>query len=187
MTWRVQNTRLSKKRLAELEQVDMNADGNHRWTFIEILEAACRTAIPFLLVDRVLDIVARAEKIPRPQKCHHQRAFFPSATIPHHPVMPGVLIIEALAQTAAILSFHRRRATSYPTTSRCIYFVGIDGARFKRPVVPGDQLILEGVGSRCEAWPTLSSSRRMRPHQLMDTVVAAEAELMCTDAPGRVN
>ena len=93
---------------------------------------------PFLLVDRVLEI--------EPGKSIHA---FKNVTInepffvghfPHHPVMPGVLIMEALAQAAGILSF--KTMDTKPDANSVFYFVGIDGARFKKPVMPDDQLHL---------------------------------------------
>ena len=94
---------------------------------------------PFLLVDRVLECVAgRAH--PRAQERHGQRAVLPGH-FPHRPVMPGVMILEALAQTAGILAFVT--AGVCPDENRAFYFVGIDKARFRKPVVPGDQLILK--------------------------------------------
>ncbi|HEX6213784.1 MAG TPA: 3-hydroxyacyl-ACP dehydratase FabZ, partial [Vicinamibacterales bacterium] len=65
---------------------------------------------------------------------------------PHRPVLPGVIILEALAQTAGILAFVT--AGVYPDESRPMYFVGIDKARFRRPVVPGDQLVLKATLER---------------------------------------
>ena len=94
---------------------------------------------PFLLVDRVLEVVP-GERITALKNVTMNEPFFPGH-YPHHPVMPGVLVIEALAQTAAILSF--KTMGSKPDDKSVYYFVGIDGARFKRPVTPGDQLILE--------------------------------------------
>ncbi len=94
---------------------------------------------PFLLIDRVLEVVP-GKRITALKNVTINEPFFPGH-FPHHPVMPGVLIIEALAQTAAILSF--KTMGSKPDDKSVYYFVGIDGARFKRPVTPGDQLILE--------------------------------------------
>ena len=94
---------------------------------------------PFLLVDRVLDVVP-GERITALKNVSINEPFFPGH-YPHHPVMPGVLIIEALAQTAAILSF--KTMGDKPDDQSVYYFVGIDNARFKRPVEPGDQLVLE--------------------------------------------
>ena len=87
--------------------------------------------------------------------------------------MPGVLIIEALAQTAAILSF--KSMGGKPDDKSVYYFVGIDGARFKRPVGPGDQLIMDVsiTASKRGIWKFAAQAK-------VDGLVAAEAELMCT-------
>jgi 3-hydroxyacyl-[acyl-carrier-protein] dehydratase len=105
------------------------------------------------------------------QERHHQRAFLHGA-LSRTPVMPGVLILEALAQAAGCC-----RLTPWarcPTKTTVYYFVGIDGARFKRPVEPGDQLILESRSTACV--PASTSSRAWR----VGEEVACEAELMCT-------
>jgi 3-hydroxyacyl-[acyl-carrier-protein] dehydratase len=99
---------------------------------------------PFLLVDRVIECV--------PGKCIHaiknvtiNEPFFPGH-FPHRPVMPGVMILEALAQAAGILAF--KTAGIVPDEQTRFYFVGIDKARFRRPVEPGDQLILKATLDR---------------------------------------
>ncbi len=126
---------------------------------------------PFLLVDRVLEF----------QK-HHSIKALKNVTInepffvghfPNRPVMPGVLMLEALAQTAALLSFES--ADTQPDDDTVVYFVGIDGARFKRPVEPGDQLILEAVIDRAKGGIYKYKTRASVAGQ-----TAVEAELMCT-------
>ena len=92
---------------------------------------------------------------------------------PARPVMPGVLMLEALAQTAALLSFES--AGQELDDDLVVYFVGIDGARFKRPVEPGDQLILEASIERVKA-----SIVKYRTRASVDGETAVEAELMCT-------
>ena len=94
---------------------------------------------PFLLIDRVLDCEP-GKKIRALKNVTINEPFF-QGHFPHFPVMPGVLIIEAMAQGAAILSF--RTMNHLPDENSVYYFVGIDNARFKRPVTPGDQLLLE--------------------------------------------
>ena len=125
---------------------------------------------PFLLVDRVLEI--------EPNKSIHayknvtiNEPFF-VGHFPHHPVMPGVLIMEALAQAAGILSFKTMGAK--PDDNSVFYFVGIDNARFKKPVLPGDQLHLhvEIVRQMRGIWKYKVEAR-------VDGEVAAQAELMC--------
>ena len=93
---------------------------------------------PFLLVDRVLECRS-GESIRALKNITYNEPFF-TGHFPHRPVMPGVIIIEALAQAAGILAF--RTGGVIPDENTKFYFVGIDKARFRRPVVPGDQLIL---------------------------------------------
>lgn len=126
---------------------------------------------PFLLVDRVLEVIS-GERIVALKNVTVNEPFFPGH-YPHHPVMPGVLIIEALAQAAAILSF--KTLGGKPDDKSVYYFVGIDGARFKRPVSPGDQLILEVSiqANKRGIWKFAAQAK-------VDGQVAAEAELMCT-------
>ena len=126
---------------------------------------------PFLLVDRVLEVVP-GEKIRALKNVTVNEPFFPGH-YPHHPVMPGVLIVEALAQAAAILSF--KTLGSKPDDKSVYYFVGIDGARFKRPVGPGDQLILDVsiILNKRGIWKYKATAS-------VDGQLVAEAELMCT-------
>ena len=98
---------------------------------------------PFLLVDRVLEC-RPGQSIRALKNVTYNEPFFPGH-FPGRPVMPGVMIIEALAQAAGILCFVT--ATSFPTTDTRFYFVGIDKARFRRPVVPGDQLHADGAAA----------------------------------------
>ena len=93
---------------------------------------------PFLLVDRVLEC-RPGESIRALKNVTYNEPFFPGH-FPTRPVMPGVMIIEALAQTAGILAFVT--AGTVPNEESRFYFVGIDKARFRKPVEPGDQLIL---------------------------------------------
>ncbi|WIM06213.1 MAG: 3-hydroxyacyl-ACP dehydratase FabZ [Candidatus Nitricoxidivorans perseverans] len=127
---------------------------------------------PILLVDRVLEIVP-GERITALKNVSMNEPFFPGH-YPHHPVMPGVLIVEALAQTSAILSF-KSQGDKKPDDKSVYYFAGIDGARFKRPVSPGDQLIMESAVKMCKRgiWKFACTAK-------VDGQVAAEAELMCT-------
>jgi 3-hydroxyacyl-[acyl-carrier-protein] dehydratase len=99
---------------------------------------------PFLLVDRVLECVS-GKHITALKNVTINEPFFPGH-FPHRPVFPGVIILEALAQTAGILAFVT--AGVYPDEHRQLYFVGIDNARFRRPVEPGDQLILKATLTR---------------------------------------
>jgi 3-hydroxyacyl-[acyl-carrier-protein] dehydratase len=126
---------------------------------------------PMLLVDRVLEVIP-GERIVALKNVSINEPFFPGH-YPHHPVMPGVLVIEALAQTAAILSF--KTMGGKPDDKSVYYFVGIDGARFKRPVSPGDQLIFEVsiLANKRGIWKFAAQAK-------VDGQIAAEAELMCT-------
>jgi len=94
---------------------------------------------PFLLVDRVLECVP-GQTIRALKNVTVNEPYFPGH-FPHRPVMPGVMILEALAQAAGILAF--RTVDVVPDENTKFYFVGIDEARFRRPVQPGDQVILE--------------------------------------------
>jgi 3-hydroxyacyl-[acyl-carrier-protein] dehydratase len=94
---------------------------------------------PFLLVDRVLECVAGKHCVALKNVTFNE-PFFPGH-FPHRPVMPGVLIIEALAQAAGILAF--KTAKVVPDINTRFYFVAIDHARFRKPVEPGDQLMLK--------------------------------------------
>ncbi len=126
---------------------------------------------PFLLVDRVIDYTPE-QSLTAIKNVTINEPFF-QGHFPHRPVMPGVLILEALAQASAILSF--KTTGSLPDEKSVYYFVGIDKARFKRPVEPGDQLRLEA-----------RLKRRVRGMWLFEATafvgeeVAASAELMCT-------
>lgn len=93
---------------------------------------------PFLLVDRVLECTS-GRSIRAIKNVTYNEPFFPGH-FPHRPVMPGVMILEALAQAAGILAFVT--AGVIPDENTRFYFVGVDKARFRRPVQPGDQLLL---------------------------------------------
>ncbi len=126
---------------------------------------------PILLVDRVLDI-EKGKMIRALKNISINEPFF-TGHFPHRPVMPGVLMLEALAQAAALLAFDTLGVT--PDDKTVYYFAGIDGARFKRPVEPGDQLILEVELLRMKAGIFKFGARA-----LVEGEVATEAELMCT-------
>jgi 3-hydroxyacyl-[acyl-carrier-protein] dehydratase len=127
---------------------------------------------PFLLVDRVLSVEAK-KNIVAFKNVSINEPFF-SGHFPHYAVMPGVLIVEALAQAAAILSFVS--AERMPDDKSVIYLVGIDHARFKRPVTPGDQLYLH--------IQMLAAKRGLLKYAAQAKVeeqVVAECELMCME------
>jgi 3-hydroxyacyl-[acyl-carrier-protein] dehydratase len=99
---------------------------------------------PFLLVDRVLDCQA-GQYVHAIKNVTFNEPFFPGH-FPQRPVMPGVMIIEALAQTCGILAF--KTVDVVPDSDTRFYFVAIDHARFRRPVVPGDQILLKAMLKR---------------------------------------
>ncbi|MFZ9652156.1 MAG: 3-hydroxyacyl-ACP dehydratase FabZ [Steroidobacteraceae bacterium] len=124
---------------------------------------------PFLLVDRVLECV-KGERIRALKNVTYNEPFFPGH-FPHRPVMPGVIIIEALAQAAGILAFVT--AGVVPDDQTRFYFVGIDKARFRRPVEPGDQLILTAELER-----TMRGIWKFRAAAYVSDAEVASAELM---------
>ena len=126
---------------------------------------------PILLVDRVLEI-DKGKRIKALKNVSINEPYF-SGHFPHRPVMPGVLMLEALAQAAALLAFDMLGTT--PDDKTVYYFAGIDGARFKRPVEPGDQLILEVTLDRMKA-----GIFKFKACAKVGEEIAAEAELMCT-------
>jgi 3-hydroxyacyl-[acyl-carrier-protein] dehydratase len=126
---------------------------------------------PILLVDRVLEI-EKGKSIRALKNVSINEPFF-TGHFPHRPVMPGVLMLEALTQAAALLAFDMLGTA--PDDKTVYYFAGIDGARFKRPVEPGDQLILEVSLDRMKA-----GIFKFKARALVGTEVATEAELMCT-------
>lgn len=126
---------------------------------------------PFLLVDRVTAIEL-GKRITALKNVTINEPFF-QGHFPHYAVMPGVLIVEALAQVSGLLSL---KSTGQKADDKTVfYFVGIDGARFKRPVVPGDQLVLESE--------FLLEKRGLIKYAVkasVDGQLACEAELLCT-------
>jgi 3-hydroxyacyl-[acyl-carrier-protein] dehydratase len=126
---------------------------------------------PILLVDRVLEL-DKGVRIKALKNVTINEPFF-VGHFPHRPVMPGVMMLEALAQAAALLSIETLGIQL--DDKSVFYFAGIDGARFKRPVEPGDQLVLEVTLDRAKAGIFKFSGRAS-----VGTETAAEAELMCT-------
>ena len=129
---------------------------------------------PFLMVDRVLECEP-GKRIRAIKNVSANEPYFPGH-FPHRPVMPGVLILEAMAQAAGILVF--RTLGTRPDERSVYYYAGIDKARFKRPVVPGDQLEIEItiVGSKRGIWKFVCSAR-------VAGAIVAEAEILCTVRP----
>lgn len=126
---------------------------------------------PFLLVDKILEIEL-GKSIVGIKNVSINEPFFPGH-FPGHPVMPGVLIIEAMAQVAAILAY----SSDESIRSKITYFVGIDNARFRKPVMPGDQLRIEIEATGCKRGIWIFSAKAS-----VDGKLVAEAELKATFA-----
>jgi 3-hydroxyacyl-[acyl-carrier-protein] dehydratase len=131
---------------------------------------------PFLLVDRVLEC-HKGESIRAIKNVTYNEPFFPGH-FPYRPVMPGVIIIEALAQAAGILAFVT--AGVVPDAETRFYFVGIDKARFRKPVEPGDQLVLTAKLER-----TMRGIWKFSAVALVDDAEVASAELMVAPETGK--
>ena len=131
---------------------------------------------PFMLVDRVLEWQP-GKMIRALKNVTYNEPFFPGH-FPERPVMPGVIIIEALAQTTGILTF--LSSETVPDANSRFYFVGIDKARFRKPVEPGDQLILEAEVERClrGIWKFTTRAR-------VGESEVAQAEIMVTPEAGK--
>lgn len=129
---------------------------------------------PFLLVDRVVEYSSDGERCVAIKNVTINEPFF-GGHFPGHPVMPGVLILEAMAQTSAL---HARLRLGKLDGEQIVYLVAIDKAKFRRPVVPGDQLSLQStlVRGRGRIW-------KFRGQTLVGDQVVAEAEYMATLPP----
>ncbi len=125
---------------------------------------------PFLLVDRIVEIEL-GKRVLGLKNVTINEPFFPGH-FPHNPVMPGVLIIEALAQAAAVLAF--KTDGTIPDKDAMVYFASVDNVRFKRPVVPGDQLMLD-----VEIVRTIRNIWKFKGVARVAGEVATEAEFMC--------
>ena len=126
---------------------------------------------PFLFVDRVIEL-EKGKHIRCLKNVTINEPFF-GGHFPHRPVMPGVLMLEALAQAAALLAFETLDVV--PDENTVYYFAGIDGARFKRPVEPGDQLVLEAELLRMK-----SGIFKFAARAKVGDAIAVEAQLLCT-------
>ena len=127
---------------------------------------------PFLLIDRVTDCQPGVSLTGYKNVSYNEPYF--TGHFPQRPIMPGVLILEALAQATGILAF--RTVGKIPDGTSLYYFVGIDNARFKQPVQPGDQLVLEVefVKEKRGIW-------KFNGKALVDGKVVCSAELMCAE------
>ena len=131
---------------------------------------------PFLLVDRVLEC-RKGKSIRAIKNVTYNEPFF-TGHFPYRPVMPGVMIIEALAQTAGILAFVT--AGVVPDENTRFYFVGIDKARFRKPVEPGDQIVLTATLQRA-----LKGIWKFHTVALVDGAEVAHAEMMVAPESGK--
>ena len=127
---------------------------------------------PFLLVDKVIDCVP-FESIVAVKNVTYNEPFF-TGHFPQSPVMPGVLILEAMAQATGVLAFHSFKTTS--KSDAMYYLVGVDKARFKNPVVPGDQLILKANLKR-----NIRGIYRFEATAYVDEQLVSSAEFMTTE------
>jgi beta-hydroxyacyl-ACP dehydratase FabZ len=125
---------------------------------------------PFLLVDRVIELVPD-DRIIALKNVTMNEPFFPGH-FPGQPVMPGVLIIEAMAQAGGLLAYESGTADN---SGMLIYFMGMDKVRFRKPVIPGDQLIFE---AKILKWR--SKAAKMSGTASVDNQLVAEAELMAS-------
>jgi 3-hydroxyacyl-[acyl-carrier-protein] dehydratase len=125
---------------------------------------------PFLLVDRVTEIEP-GKKLVGYKNVTANEEFF-NGHFPGHPVMPGVLQIEALAQAAAILAY---KSANLDPKNYVVYLMSIDGAKFRKPVVPGDRLVLtaEVIRQKGQVW-------KQRGVATVDGAVVSEAEFLAT-------
>jgi len=151
------------------EQEKKQDDGMNGMDIHEVLDHLPHR-YPFLLIDRVLDCKP-GESLVALKNVSFNEPYF-TGHFPVRPVMPGVLILEALAQATGILAF--RTTESQPSDGYLYYFVGIDEARFKQPVEPGDQLILKVKLKR-----NVRNIWKFSAEALVDGNVVASAEIMC--------
>jgi 3-hydroxyacyl-[acyl-carrier-protein] dehydratase len=125
---------------------------------------------PFLMVDRVLECDVGSQRIKAVKNVTLNEPFF-QGHFPGYPVLPGVLVIEAMAQVSAILAYVTRGERH--DAKSLLFFAGIDNARFKRPVFPGDQLVLEAVELNC-----VRSVFKFATKAMVGEELVAEAQLM---------
>ncbi|MBA4290740.1 MAG: 3-hydroxyacyl-[acyl-carrier-protein] dehydratase FabZ [Pseudomonas sp.] len=128
---------------------------------------------PFLLVDRVAELDLEGKSIRAYKNVSINEPFF-NGHFPEHPIMPGVLIIEAMAQAAGILGF--KMMDMKPSDGTLYYFVGSDKLRFRQPVVPGDQLQLEAkyLSNKRSIW-------KFECKAIVDGKEVCSAEIICAE------
>lgn len=137
---------------------------------IEDIQRLLPHRYPMLLIDRVVEVDAGKRILAYKNITVNEQVF--TGHFPVKPIFPGVLIIEAMAQAAGVLGFVT--VDRQPGDERLYLFAGVDGVRFKRPVVPGDQLILEA-----EIVRTIRNIWKFKAIARVDGEVATEAEFMC--------
>lgn len=123
---------------------------------------------PFLLIDRVTELEPRVSA--RALKCvSYNEPFFPGH-FPGHPIFPGVLIVEAMAQLTGVLAY---ASEPFDATQKVMYFLGIDSAKFRKPVVPGDRMTLDVrvLRRRSNIWKVAGTAS-------VDDAIVAQAELL---------
>ncbi len=140
--------------------------------FIEDIKAYLPQRYPFLMVDRVVEI-EMGKRIKAYKNVTTNEEFF-NGHFPNKPIMPGVLIIEALAQAAGVLGFKSQE--KLPRDGYLYYFVGADDVRLKRPVVPGDQLMLEA-----ELVTVRRGIYKFQCKATVDGELACEATILCAE------
>jgi len=125
---------------------------------------------PFLLIDRVTELEPEKRLVGFKNVTANEEFF--NGHFPGHPVMPGVLILEALAQACAILAY---KSGSFDPTKQVVYLMAIDGAKFRKPVTPGDRLTLtvEVIRHKSAVW-------KQRGVATVDGAVVAEGEFLAT-------
>ena len=131
---------------------------------------------PFLMIDRVLECEPPSRILALKNVSVNEEFF--TGHFPHYQVMPGVLVVEGMAQAAAILTF--KTLDVRPDNKSIYYFAGIDSARFKRPVVPGDQIQYEIAAGR-----SVRGGAKVSGVARVDGLIVAEAELRAAHRPGR--
>lgn len=140
--------------------------------FIEDIKAYLPQRYPFLMVDRVVEI-EMGKRIKAYKNVTTNEEFF-NGHFPNKPIMPGVMIIEALAQAAGVLGFKSQE--KLPRDGYLYYFVGADEVRLKRPVVPGDQLMLEA-----EIVTVRRGIYKFQCKATVDGELACEAIILCAE------
>jgi 3-hydroxyacyl-[acyl-carrier-protein] dehydratase len=140
--------------------------------YIEDIKAYLPQRYPFLMVDRVVEI-EMGKRIKAYKNVTTNEEFF-NGHFPSKPIMPGVLIIEALAQAAGVLGFKSQE--KLPRDGYLYYFVGADDVRLKRPVVPGDQLVLEA-----ELVTVRRGIYKFQCKATVDGELACEATILCAE------